>query len=268
MENASKALLIVAGMLIVILVISLLVVFRGQLASYMEEKHSEKLIAQAVEFNNKFSDYQGKEVRGNELISIMNRVIDYNSLQAEEYGYDKISISVDIGNRDNLWQALKYRSTDSSIFSVRGTSITNGTDDTNIKGIASLSSSLVANSGIPRIDDNKLQRLSANIAVIFKEDTESDRVTRAQKLTSILGYRVNEYGYTVNKNGSYQSIDGASPYILAKVKDATSKYYQLTQFKRIMFTCTEIGYNADTNGRINSMKFKIQTDSTGGIIFN
>ena len=57
-----------------------------------------------------------------------------------------------------------------------------------------------------------------------------------------------------------------------KVKIAASKYYQLTQFKRVMFTCTEIKYDAESservNGRINGMKFKIKTDSTGEIIFN
>ena len=90
MENATKALLIAGGILIIMLIITLLVVFRSQLASYMEEKHNEKIVAQVVEVNSKFSEYQGKEIRGNELISIMNRIIDYNNLQASVYGYDKI----------------------------------------------------------------------------------------------------------------------------------------------------------------------------------
>lgn len=274
MENAAKALLIAGGMLILILVISLLVVFRGQLAAYMEQQHDEKLIRQAVEFNNKFADYQGKDVRGNELISIMNRIIDYNSLQAEQYGFEKIAITVDIGNSQNLWEKLKYNKKDESIFSTTGNYITNqnGNNDTNISKLTGLSAELVQNSGIPRIDDNKLQRLSANIAVIFAESNDADKLNRAQKLTSILGYRVNEEGYTVDKNGNKVSIDEANSYILDKVKTATSKYYQLTQFKRIMFTCTEIKYDAESservNGRINGMKFKIQTDSTGEIIFN
>ena len=34
-------------------------------------------IKQLVEFNNKFTNYNGKTIRGNELISIMNRIIDY-----------------------------------------------------------------------------------------------------------------------------------------------------------------------------------------------
>ena len=274
MENAAKALLIAGGMLILILVISLLVVFKGQLAAYMEQQHNEKLIKQAVEFNNKFADYQGKDVRGNELISIMNRIIDYNSLQAEQYGFEKIAITVDIGNSQNLWEKLKYNKKDESIFSTTGNYITNqnGNNDTNISKLTGLSAELVQNSGIPRIDDNKLQRLSANIAVIFAESNDADKLNRAQKLTSILGYRVNEEGYTVDKNGNKVSIDEANSYILDKVKTATSKYYQLTQFKRIMFTCTEIKYDAESservNGRINGMKFKIQTDSTGEIIFN
>lgn len=275
MENAAKALLIAGGMLILILVISLLVVFKGQLAAYMEQQHNEKLIKQAVEFNNKFADYQGKDVRGNELISIMNRIIDYNSLQAEQYGYDKITITVDIGNSQNLWEKLKYNKNDGSIFSTTGNYITNGNNDKNISDLTGLSANLVQNSGIPRINDNKLQRLSANIGAIFLgeyENVDAYRISRAQKLTSILGYRVNEEGYTVDKNGNKVSIDEANSYILDKVKTATSKYYQLTQFKRIMFTCTEIKYDAESservNGRINGMKFKIQTDSTGEIIFN
>lgn len=277
MENAAKALLIAGGMLILILVISLLVVFKGQLAAYMEQQHDEKLIRQAVEFNNKFADYQGKDVRGNELISIMNRIIDYNSLQAEQYGFEKIAITVDIGNSQNLWEKLKYNKKDESIFSTTGNYITNqnGNNDTNISKLTGLSAELVQNSGIPRIDDNKLQRLSANIGAIFLgeyENVDAYMISRAQKLTSILGYRVNEEGYTVDKNGNKVSIDKANSYILDKVKTATSKYYQLTQFKRIMFTCTEIKYDAESservNGRINGMKFKIQTDSTGEIIFN
>lgn len=275
MEDAAKALLIAGGMLILILVISLLVVFRGQLAAYMEQQHDEKLIKQAVEFNNKFADYQGKDVRGNELISIMNRIIDYNSLQAEQYGYDKITITVDIGNSQNLWEKLKYNKNDGSIFSTTGNYITNGNNDKNISDLTGLSANLVQNSGIPRINDNKLQRLSANIGAIFLgeyENVDAYRISRAQKLTSILGYRVDKDGYPVDKNGTRTSIDGVNSSILKDVKTATSKYYQLTQFKRIMFTCTEIKYDAESservNGRINGMKFKIQTDSTGEIIFN
>ena len=275
MEDAAKALLIAGGMLILILVISLLVVFKGQLAAYMEQQHNEKLIKQAVEFNNKFADYQGKDVRGNELISIMNRIIDYNSLQAEQYGYDKITITVDIGNSQNLWEKLKYNKNDESIFSTTGNYITNGNNDTNISNLTGLSANLVQNSGIPRINDNKLQRLSANIGAIFLgeyENVDAYRISRAQKLTSILGYRVDKDGYPVDKNGTRTSIDGVNSSILKDVKTAASKYYQLTQFKRVMFTCTEIKYDAESservNGRINGMKFKIQTDSTGEIIFN
>ena len=268
MENATKALLIAGGMLIVLLVITLLVMFKGQLASYMEEKHNEKIVEQAVEFNNKFANYQGNELRGNELISVMNRIIDYNNLEAQEYGYDKISISVDVANSKDFWQVIKYRAEDESIFSLTGNVIRNGSNDANIRNLTGISAKLINDSGIPRISDTKLQRLSANISYIFDESSQTSKIFRAQKLTDILGYRVDESGYTINKNGTRQSIDGADIYILDKVKSATSKYYQLTQFKRAMFTCTSVGYNTKDNGRINSMTFKIQTDTTGKIIFN
>lgn len=262
MENATKALLIAGGIFIIMLIITLLVVFRSQLASYMEEKHNEKIVAQVVEVNSKFSEYQGKEIRGNELISIMNRIIDYNNLQASEYGYDKISISIDLVNRDVFLQDVKYSNTGTdSIFDISGNIIKNGNDDSSIKKIANLSSKLVAdNNSIPNINDTKLQRLSANISYIFcSEDNIDDKKTRSQKLTSILGYKVDEDGYIV--------INNKKKNILQSVQNATKQYYQLTQFKRAMFTCTEIGYNTKDNGRINSMKFIIKTEN-GKIVFN
>ena len=88
MENSAKAIIIAGGMFILIMVITLLVVFGRSLSSYMQDQHDKEMVKQITEFNNKFANYQGTELRGNELISVLNRVIDYNLYNAVEITTD------------------------------------------------------------------------------------------------------------------------------------------------------------------------------------
>ena len=62
MENASKALLIAAGVMLAIMLLSVIFIFGNQMASYFSEKHDAKMIEQLVEFNNKFQNYDGKTI--------------------------------------------------------------------------------------------------------------------------------------------------------------------------------------------------------------
>ena len=78
MENITKALLIAGGVLFAILILTLLVIFHNQLSAYYTEQHDAKMVEQVTEFNNKFDNYNGQTIRGNELISVMNKVVDYN----------------------------------------------------------------------------------------------------------------------------------------------------------------------------------------------
>ena len=78
MENVSKALMIAGGMLIAIMVISLIIVLWNQMSGYFAEQHSATIVEQIAEFNAQFENYNGKDIRGNELISVMNKVVNYN----------------------------------------------------------------------------------------------------------------------------------------------------------------------------------------------
>ena len=86
---------------------------------------------------------------------------------------------------------------------------------------------------------------------IQDEYKERDLNKRTQLLKEILGISENK----INSS----TID--------YIKKATCKYYELTQFKRAYFDCTEMTYDKST-GRINNMVFKIETDANGKIIFN
>lgn len=260
MENATKALLIAAAILIIILVLASLAMFSEQLSSYFAQKHDVKMVEQLTEFNNKFENYNSKTIRGNELISVMNRVIDYNNYQAGMVGYGRIILSIDLQNHQN---DLKYKN-ESGLNSVFSNSlIINTSDDTPLKNISELSGNLTSGaSGITglsgiKITDTMLQKMSGEIHNIVNDaeavDLNAYKIQRAQKLTQILRH-------TINKD---DNVDG--------IKQITYQYYQLTWFKRAMFKCTDIIHD-QTTGRVNRMNFKVvlETDASGhtGIKFD
>lgn len=285
MENSAKAIIIAGGMFILIMVITLLVIFGRSLSSYMQDQHDKEMVKQITEFNNKFANYQGTELRGNKLISVLNRVIDYNALEAGEYGYDPVLVEINFNNRTELDSVIKFNTSsteeknflDECFQNKNKPIIKNSKDkDDNLKTISQKGTTILSKYSqddanyIPRLTDTKLQKLSAEISNIVQEQDNSswldgydgDRKavynrTRAKKLTSILGYTVDEDGICAVNNKN----------ILNAVKKATVEYYQFTQFKRIMFKCTSIEYSQDT-GRINKMSFEVKTTTDGKIVTN
>ncbi len=283
MENSAKAIIIAGGMFILIMVITLLVIFGRSLSSYMQDQHDKEMVKQITEFNNKFANYQGTELRGNELISVLNRVIDYNALEAGEYGYDPVLVEIDLVDRNALDSVIKFNSKDENfLFKKNVSKIKNSKDsDDELKTISQKGTTILSkysdkekypDNYIPRLTDTKLQKLSAEISNIAQEKDNSswldgydgNRIavynrTRAKKLTSILGYEVSAEGKI--------KVDGIEKDIIPAVKNATCEYYQYTQFKRIMFKCTSIEYSQDT-GRINKMSFEVKTTTDGKIVTN
>lgn len=288
MENSAKAIIIAGGMFILIMVITLLVIFGRSLSSYMQGQHDKEMVKQITEFNNKFANYQGTELRGNELISVLNRVIDYNALEAGEYGYDPVLVEIDLVDRNALDSVIKFNSTDENfLFKKNASKIKNSKDsDDELKTISQKGTTILSkysdkekypDNYIPRLTDTKLQKLSAEISNIAQEkdnsswlnkyDEENRKTvynsTRAKKLTNILGYTVSAVGTEICKI----NVDGIEKDIIPAVKKATCEYYQYTQFKRIMFKCTSIEYSQDT-GRINKMSFEVKTTTDGKIVTN
>lgn len=94
MENASKALIIAGSVLIALLVISLLVVFYNNIKNLMEAEHTQDITEQIAEYNKKYDVYYRNNLYGSEILSICNKVYDYNKREVEEEGYSKLDIQV------------------------------------------------------------------------------------------------------------------------------------------------------------------------------
>ncbi len=260
MENVTKALLIAAGILLAIMILTLLIVFWGQLSGYYTQQHNDKIVEQEAKINAKFENYNGQTIRGNELVSVMNMVIDYNNAVAEMDGFDKVIMSVDFkGCQNKSKDNFKYSDSDRSIFS--GNIITNSqSSDANLKNVANIPETIrlkLQNAGFDNVTDAQLQKLSANIYNIVNinsADTNGIN-TRNRKLQNILLLSDDE-------------VRALSASKISTIEEVTKQYYQYTQFKRAMFKCTGVEHNTTGNARVNKITFDIVLLDNGSAKFN
>ena len=104
MENASKALIMAAAVLIGVMIISLAVylfLYFGSYAEGVENQNNENQISQ---FNSQFLSYQGKEgLTIYDVISIANMAKDYNAengfYDTNDLGYIQVSVPGTISSK-------------------------------------------------------------------------------------------------------------------------------------------------------------------------
>lgn len=78
MENASKALLMAGGILIALLVVGALLLMFNQLSEYESSNSDLAKTEQLAKFNEEFVQYNREDLEGVSLISLTNKVVDYN----------------------------------------------------------------------------------------------------------------------------------------------------------------------------------------------
>lgn len=108
MENATKALLISAGIMLAVMIVSLMLVIYNQISSYYAAQHEEKEIEQLKDFNEIFENYHRDQIRGSDMLSLMNRIINYNERQAYEENkqYPRMRVTIELGSHV---EDFKYR---------------------------------------------------------------------------------------------------------------------------------------------------------------
>lgn len=78
MENASKALVIAGGILLAIMTLSLLVYMTGSTSRMAQAQDEKKAAEQLVAFNNQYEAYNKRVMYGTDLITLVNKAINYN----------------------------------------------------------------------------------------------------------------------------------------------------------------------------------------------
>lgn len=283
MENATKALLIAAGILFAVMIMSLLLVGYNQISSYYSAQHEEQQIKQLADYNKIFQNYNREKIRGNEMISLMNRVIDYNERQAydESKKYPRMRVTIKLGA--NVWQQFTYKPAnktnindtifknvlngDGDITNVSNSS-SNKTNDKTLVQITNVDEDLKNKYPSLNLTKDKLQKLSSNISnIMIKEDTEGIDNKDISQLTPA---QETERSNRKKRLDLLKDILGISESVIkdnmGNIKDATCKYYELTQFKRAYFDCDIMNYDKST-GRINEMVFIVKI-TNGNIELN
>ncbi len=259
MENASKALIMAASVLIAIIIIGALVLMFNNLNNYQQTNTQGDRDAQVVEFNNQYETYNRKNVRGSDLYSLLNRVVDYNRRKSEvgtegkdqgQYlAYEPMTIRYTLdGKQKDLtfdetnqiftfgYQDFTLEKANTNQFETQVKNKVNGVMDIakNEKAMQNLASG-ISNLFDKSNNDEKgilsaISLWNANVKNDKKIDTENKKFDKL----------ANSYNSIINTNAN---------------KEKVYTYYEFMQFKRARFDCTDVKYNNGT-GRITEMSFK------------
>ena len=230
MENASKALIMAGSVLLALIVIGAFILMLTNLNDYQEKNDTTLQQQQIVEFNNQFSTYDRTGLRGTDMLSLMNRIIDYNSRKTtEDIGFQKMKITIK-GLDSNILQSLRYETSGNNLLIKKNTY----TQD-NLSEIVTKPQELER-----KYQKKYITQLVSNISKFM--DIYNSSLSINQKIQEI-----NEKKWLPKSVTTYGSLDS--------VKNDILIYYEYSQFKRTYFDSTgETKYDRNT-GRIIEMNF-------------
>ena len=108
MENASKALIMAGSILIALLTIGALMFMFDNISGVEKQKDQNAEIEATLEFNRQFEAFDTVGLRGTDILTIMNKMVNYNEkvIEDDDDGYKTMSMQLtmkqDIGNGTNL----------------------------------------------------------------------------------------------------------------------------------------------------------------------
>ena len=291
MENASKALLIAGGVLFTVLMVTLLLYAFTAMGEYYEEQELQRLTKEITEFNTGYTNYNRKDVLGYELLSLVNKVIDYNQTEstagaatgsaAGNYGaYSPIKITIVLKNGKfeetdfirnidspdpdgesgvNDLQLLKsnnYIQSDTQNTFKKDIldPIREIENDVEHYGGAEGVKNLVKN--ITSIYEGKIIDYTRNAGAPTSSWYEADEIVRKyQTLTGITLDDIKRWDEYDERAYAYEYFNAIKAIRDENRLQDISTYYEYTQFQKAKFDCTNVTYNKDT-ARVETMTFE------------
>ena len=224
MENATRALLMVAGVFFGLLIITMVLFMYNNISDYYESTETNKKTEQLATFNKEYSVYNRNDVRGSELLSLINKIIDFNN--SRDIGEKEIQIEIGINPALEETKLFYYKYDDYD-YNHRDRTVTLikmnfEYNHKNIKGQLLDEANAIA----AKFPTGIAEKLAANISTLMGEN----RLKTKEQLLK----QLNIESVSVNNND-----------IL--------KYYQYQQFKRAHFDCKELKFTKE--GRVESFEF-------------
>lgn len=284
MENASKALLIAGGVLIVIILVSMILLVKNNVVNFYASQDELQEISDKTKFNEQFTRFNRNDVAGYELISLSNKIIDYNErLSSEGKNNDEkgepIAISITIWDnknnkikKDNMktlfcanndYDFMLFKSNEKKYELITKTTLTQeNVKDNEIKRILDS----ISNISTPKIEilTKKVFNIIPNNFVELKNDntwylknntiSENDQRKMIDAISSYRSAVGNQDAYT------YSNINELPVKYLKMLNDNDNginilKYYEYTQFLKAKFKCKKLEYSNST-GKVISLEFE------------
>lgn len=252
MENATKALLIAGGVFFGLIILTVSIFAYTQIVNYYISKEDITRTEQVIKFNSQYDTYIRNDVRGNEILSLINRIVDYNKREADVDGirFERMIIEVNLaGKKSEFKYPRKYDVDNKDIIM----DFNNSRSDSDISKISNTVQTIRNNTGVS-YSESQLQRFATEISNIFAPDDfpNSDKKNNTPSYISSCSKR-----NTIVQNIIGVKYDDLSESDKLKLREATLEYYQYQRFKRAHFDCepTKTVYNQGT-GRIVKLVFK------------
>ena len=248
MGNASKALIMAASVLIAIVIVSAFILMMSNLKNHQEASYKSNLSSQIAEFNNQYTTYERKDIRGSDMISLMNKVLDYNTRHAKEKGFLKMNITINMNGHkkelafDNVNRIVRLDEyTQDNIYLIIGQPKLNTINN------SGMVNGEISNNEIRKIE-NKYQQKYCNQLASEISNIQTIAESKIYKTITEKNRAFDEEKILPNSADSYGGVN--------KIYQDALKYYEYIQFKRAYFDCVgKPEYDKDT-GRILKMEFK------------
>ena len=261
MENASKALIMAGSVLLAIMVIGLLLFSWGKLSDFKNNDDELEEVDNISKFNLQFANYENRKVYGYEIISLANKVVDYNMRYSDVNGakndekYKRISMNINLVSNDYL--KLLCKGNDSNLlfneinYSIDGIeNIVNKAEDIEDSYGSAKATTDIAKS----IDSLILSQSQLEYNQKYRHMSEIESKVYALELYNRLtdGEKITGYQNNGDVLGAYDRM------VKNKLKGVANimAYYEYYQFKRAIFKCTGITYDDNATGRVTSISFE------------
>lgn len=227
MENASKALLIAAEVLIGLILLTLIAYGHNQISNYYATREQNKEIEQMIDFNKEYIPYNRDDVRGTDIISLVNKILDFNTLEEDPITID---ITISTSNKANEFYYKMEKPNDADKVLIDINRVYASHPSSGQRDIQTM-----FNSAIDLEKDytqGRATKLAANMSTLMGENSRKDPLELLKEL----------------------KINNATEADLPGIRNDILKYYQYNQFKRAHFNCTNLEYTDE--GRVNSFSFE------------
>lgn len=257
MENASKALIMAAGVLISLIIVGALVLTYNNLSSYQKVGQQNTKEAQVVEFNNQYETFNRNNVRGSDLYSLLNKVVDYNRRksskgtgkdQGQYLAYEPMTITFDLDEKIDKFYVNERTTTVNHIIrhnTYMQSETKNDFEDEIRDSVRDLENQYGADS---------LTNLTTGLTKIFITNNEANN-SEKKKQEAIANFNSASRKQRIT---TWDEIKEGS-----QIRKDVYQYYEYVQFKRARFNCEKNSINPTTNvkynektGRIVEMNFK------------